>query len=259
MPIALLTDFGTSDSYAGVLKGVISRIAPSTPVIDLSHEIPPFDVVQGALVLYQAFHYFPEKTIFVGVVDPGVGGLRRPMLIQTKRYFFIGPDNGLFSLALSEEEVQQIIQLNNCDYFLKSPSHTFHGRDIFAPVAAHLSSGVAPIEFGPQVSGYEKLKDLEPQKEKDEIIGKILSIDRFGNAITNLRLPFLQEQLPNLSFSAEIGGKVLRELKTHYAEGESKEAFLLFGSTGLLEISVNQGSAAETLHLKRGDPIKIKP
>src|SRR5215471_10544152 len=106
MPIALLTDFGTADSYAGVLKGVIARIAPATPVIDLTHEIPPFDVLQGALVFYQACRYFPEKTIFVGVVDPGVGGFRRPLLIQTKRHFFIGPDNGLFSLALSEEEIE---------------------------------------------------------------------------------------------------------------------------------------------------------
>jgi S-adenosylmethionine hydrolase len=134
----------------------------------------------------------------------------------------------------------------------------FFGGSLESAVAAHLSLGILPHEFGPLVSDYEKLKDLEPQKEKDEIVGKILSIDRFGNAITNLKLSVLQEQFPDLRFSAQIGEKNLREIKSHYAEAESKEPFLLFGSTRLLEISVNQGSAAKVLKIKKGDPVRIR-
>jgi len=258
MPIVLLSDFGTVDGYVGVMKGIIARIAPETPVIDLCHEISPFDVEQGALILAQSHPYFPAGTIFVGVVDPGVGGLRRPILVKTKDYLFIGPDNGLFSWALSDQTIEKIICLNSGEYFLKEPSHTFHGRDIFAPVAAHLSRGVLPHQMGPEISGYEKLKDFTPRVEKKEMVGKVIGIDRFGNGITNFRLSFLQEHCPSLKFSLQIGKKIVRELKTHYEEGEAKRPFFLFGSSGLLEISVNQGSAAKVLGLKKGDVVKIK-
>jgi S-adenosylmethionine hydrolase len=258
MPIALLTDFGTTDSYAGILKGMIAKIAPEARVIDLTHEILPYDLLQAGLILYQSYRYFPPHTIFVCVVDPGVGSERRPILIKTKNYFFIGPDNGLFTLALADQEIEKVIHLTQSQYFLEPLSSTFHGRDIFTPVAAHLSLGIPADQFGPEVSDYKRLEDFFPQVEKKEIVGKILSIDRFGNAITNLSHSFLKKHISDLKFSLSIGKRKLSAMKTHYAEGEKKKPFFLFGSSGLLEIAMNQGSAAHLLKMKRGDFVRIK-
>ncbi len=258
MPIVLLTDFGNSDGYAGILRGVLAQWAPKTPVIDLAHEIPPYDVVQAGLILYQAYSFFPKGSIFVAVVDPGVGSARRPLLVKTQDYYFIGPDNGLFNLALFEQKIEKIIELTNPDYFLKKVSSTFHGRDIFAPVAAHLSMGTPLQHFGPELSHIQKLAEFTPEEKKGAILGRILSIDRFGNLITNLRRAYLLERFPNLAFQVTVKNKTLRDLKTHYAQGEKKKPFLVFGSSNLLEIAVNQGSAAGLLQLKRKDTLRVR-
>jgi len=258
MPIVLLTDYGNTDGYAGVLKGVIHRISPETSVIDLTHEIAPFDIIQGGFVLYQAYRYFPRQTVFVAVVDPGVGSERKPLLIQTENYYFIGPDNGLFTLVLHSEKIERIVHLTNPKYFLKSPSSTFHGRDIFASAAAHLANSTLLENFGEEIDTYQRLSEFSPRVSGKEIVGIVISVDRFGNAVTNLTRSLLAERFPELSFSVKVGKRLVKEMKTHYAEAAPKKPFLLFGSSNLLEISVNQGSAAEILGVKRGDEIKIR-
>jgi hypothetical protein len=258
MPIVLLTDYGNSDGYAGILKGVIARISPPCPVIDLTHEIAPFDIIQGGFVLYQSYRYFPRQTIFVAVVDPGVGGERKPLLIQTENYYFIGPDNGLFTLVLHTEKIERIVHLTNQKYFLKSPSSTFHGRDIFASVAAHLANGTVLENFGEEIETYQRLPEFSPRLSRKEIVGTVISVDRFGNVVTNLTRVLLAERFLDLEFSLKVGKRLVKEIKTHYAEGPPKKPFLLFGSSNLLEISVNQGSAAEVLGIQRGDEVKIK-
>jgi len=258
MSIVLLTDYGNAEGYAGVLKGVIHRISPETPVLDLTHEIAPFDIIQGGFVLYQAYRYFPRGTIFVAVVDPGVGSERKPLLVQTENYYFIGPDNGLFTLVLHQEKVERIVHLTNPKYHLKSPSSTFHGRDIFAPAAAHLANSTVLENFGEELGTYQRLSEFSPRVGDKEILGTVISVDRFGNAVTNLTRALLAERFPDLSFSVKVGKRSVKEMKTHYAEGAPKKPILLFGNSNLLEISVNQGSAAEILGVKKGDEVKIK-
>ncbi|MBI5328208.1 MAG: SAM-dependent chlorinase/fluorinase [Deltaproteobacteria bacterium] len=155
--ITLLTDFGTQDGYVGAMKGAILSINPSATIVDISHQIPPQDIMAGAFVLSQAAPFFPRNTIHIAVVDPGVGGKRKPILVQTDRCFFVGPDNGIFGIALQREKIRQKIHLINKDYFLNRISHTFHGRDIFSPVGAYLSKGFDPSVFGKRIRAITKL------------------------------------------------------------------------------------------------------
>ncbi len=257
MQICLLTDFSLKDGYVGVLKGVISNIAPKASIIDLSHEIETYNILQAGFVLYQSYRYFPKGTIFVAVVDPGVGSERKPILINTEHYYFIGPDNGIFSLVLSEEKVEQIVHLQNSKYFLNSVSSTFHGRDVFAPVAAHLSLGISCSSFGQKMEQCQKLHEFFPAIKKDRIFGRVLSIDRFGNMITNISKRFLEEIFSDLDFALSIKGKNIRKIYSHYAEGKKGELFLLFGGSGFLEIAMNQGSAGKKLKIKRGEKLEL--
>ena len=257
MVIALLSDFGLSDHYVGAMKGVLAKLAPNAKVVDISHQVPPFDKIHGGLVLYQTFRHFPRHSIFVAVVDPGVGGTRKPILVETEDYFFIGPDNGLLSMALAEQKIRRIVQLDNEKYFLSPLSATFHGRDIFAPVAAHLAQGLAAEFFGSELTGYERLPAFVPGFGSDGLSGQILAFDRFGNAISNLSRAFLQRHHQSPEWSLSIGNYNLKGLKSHYAEAPPGEALFLFGSGNLLEIAVHQGSAEEKLGLKRGDPLRI--
>jgi S-adenosylmethionine hydrolase len=210
--------------------------------------------------LYQAYRYFPKKTVFVVVVDPGVGSKRKPILVETRDYFFVGPDNGVLTMALEEQRVRRVIHLTQAKYFLHPVSRTFHGRDIFAPVAAHLAKGVSPARFGKALSAYSKLPEFLPRVRSQEILGTILSVDRFGSALTNLRKDFLLKFFPQLDFrvfAGRRGSGPLHGVRTHYAEGSSGKPFLLFSSSDLLEICVNQGSAAALLKIKQGDSIRI--
>lgn len=259
MPIALLTDFGLSDAYVGILKAVIYSIAPKTAVLDLAHELPPYDKIHAGLLLYQAYRYFPKKTAFVVVVDPGVGSARRPLLVQTKDYAFIGPDNGVLTMALEGQKINRIVHLRNEKYFLKPVSSTFHGRDIFAPVAAHLAKGVAAKKFGPETSSLLRLGAFLPEIDRKWIRGRVLSVDRFGSLLTNLRRDLLAKHFPKMDFRVitREGIPALRGVRKHYAEGASRQPLLLFSSADLLEIAVNQGSAARRLKLKAGDTVKI--
>lgn len=254
--ITLFTDFGTSDPYAGIMKGVILSINPGARIIDLCHTVPPQDIRAGGLIFKSAYSFFPDKTIHLAVVDPGVGSRRAPILIETEKFFFIGPDNGLFSHILSKEKVIKIIALANTDYFLENISSTFHGRDIFAPAAAHLSKGLAPETFGPLLNNPVMIDFPEPLiLSSGEIKGEIIHADHFGNLITNIDRNCLEKS--DKPFCAEIKHLKIKKLLSCYADAENKEPFCLIGSTGQLEISVKNQSAQIQTGIKKGDKIRI--
>lgn len=252
MPIVLMTDFGTEDCYAGILKGVIARIAPTVPVLDLSHGISPFHILQGAFTLAQAYRYFPEGSIFIAVVDPGVGSARKPILAKTPLYTFLAPDNGLLSMVLEREKEHTLFCLDNPRYHLPEVSGTFHARDIFAPVAAHLSLGTALSELGSPLERSVRLEECFPKKEKGKILGRILMIDRFGNGITNLDRETIEVNFPEGKWSLQLAGKskpVFQNVSHHYVEGKPGQAMLLWGSSGFLEIACREGNAAKKFKL----------
>ena len=255
--IALLTDFGLTDNYVGIMKGVILAINPEARLVDLTHEIEVQNVFQAALVLKSAYRYFAKGTIFLCVVDPGVGSLRQAIIVQAGEHFFVGPDNGIFSFVVAEQKTIRIWTITNVRYFLNPVSRTFHGRDIFAPVAAHLSKGTTPGRFGPRQTGLVRLAWPRPKISKDgrEILGQIVDIDRFGNLITNI------ENEKVLAWSGKmvviIKGRKIGRIAMSYTEGKNGELLALPGSKDLLEISVNRGSAQKALHGQRGDLVRI--
>ncbi len=243
--IALLTDFGTKDYFVGAMKGVILSINQTAQIIDITHEIEPQDIESASFTLRACYQNFPQKTIFVAVVDPGVGSNRRAILVETDNYFFIAPDNGLLSFVFEEAKSFRVFELTNKKYFAEKVSATFHGRDIFAPIAAHLSKGVLPNEFGAEIQNFihNSTENNSPQ---------IIHIDRFGNLITNLK----RENLPE-NFALEINGERIEKLQNYYAEAEKLELFMIFGSAGFLEIVAFQDSAQKRLNAKNGQAIKV--
>ncbi len=256
--ITLLTDFGARDAFVGIMKGVILGINPAVTLVDLSHEVPPQDVVAGALLLRSAVAFFPPGTIHVAVVDPGVGSARRALLIETPRAFFIGPDNGLLSLAVLAEEVVRITHLTETKHFLTPCSDTFHGRDVFAPVAAHLSLGVAPGQFGPTVTTMERLRLPSVEREGTRLVGRVIYIDHFGNLITNVTeadlRPFSRENL-----LVSIDGVQIRGVATSYASVAVGAPVALIDSWGMLEIAVRNGSAAQRFDIQLEHPVHLIP
>lgn len=240
--IVLLTDFGLKDHYVGVMKGVIAGICPEARVIDLTHEIPPQDVRAGAFVLGVSYRYFPEGSVFVGVVDPGVGTARRGLLLQAGSYYFVGPDNGLFSWVVKKEGCRQAVELTNRRYFRPEISRTFHGRDIFAPVAAHFACGVPLREFGPEIQKLVMLPWPEVKKEGTILKGAVIYVDRFGNLITNITEDMLRLPVKRILYQ----GVEVPFLET-YGLAAPGEPLALIGSEGFLEIAVAGGSAARRL------------
>jgi len=256
--ITLLTDFGTRDHYVASMKGVILGINPRSTLIDISHQISIHDIQEGAFLLANAFPFFPEGTIHLSVVDPGVGGPRKPILVATSRYYFVGPDNGIFTLALRREKVKQVVTLTNKKYFLSRVSSTFHGRDVFAPVAAHLSLGIRPEAFGDEIDSWESLRIVEPEKKGRELQGEIVHIDAFGNLISNIDENTFFDITRSHHFFIKVGRKRIHGLKKGYWEGNEGEVAALIGSGGFLEISIRERSAQELLHIKRGDKITVQ-
>ncbi len=256
--ITLTTDFGLKDSYLGAMKGAILSINPGAVIIDITHLISPGNIIEGALVLTEAYKFFPKGTVHVGVVDPGVGGRRLPVLIETERYSFVGPDNGLFSIALRKEKVRRVVRLSRKEYFLKEISSTFHGRDIFGPAAAHLSLGVDPGKLGDKIAS-DGLKTIEmpmPQKKRGLITGEVVYIDSFGSLLTNIRKEDIFKSKGELE--ADINGFYIRGLKKTYSAVEKGTPVVLVGSSGNLEIAVNSGMAAEVLKAKVGDKVVLR-
>ena len=259
MPIiTLLTDFGLRDTFIGVMKGVIWSIAPNTQIADLTHEIPPQRVVDGALAIAGAAPYFPAGTIHVCVVDPGVGTARRPMLAAIGDQYFIGPDNGLFSLLIKKAEDLTTppiyIALNKTHYWLPQVSNSFHGRDIFAPVAAHLASGVRLEELGDPFEKPMLINIPVPQRTTTGWLGQVMQVDHFGNLVTN----FTREQLnPPLRVNISVKNTTLNEVVATFGSKPSGELIAMFDSSGHLAISVVNGSAADRLGAAADEPVTI--
>ena len=266
--ITLLTDFGLADPYVGVMKGVILGINPSATLVDLTHDVPPQDVLQGAFLLGTSWRSFPPRTIHVAVVDPGVGSDRKALLVQGPEHAFLAPDNGLLSFVLPEEEVATVpfkphvgpvpagfsaYTLTNPKYWRHPVSATFHGRDIFAPVAAHLSLGVPPEELGEPVDTLMRLALPVAQWQDGVLVGFVLHIDRFGNVVTNVPDALLRQEGQTLTI--EIGGRTIEGLSATYSAGEGLAA--LIGSHGNLEVAVRDGSAAQLLGTKVGDEVRV--
>lgn len=256
MLITLTTDFGLKDPYQGAMKGAILSVNPEARVIDITHLVSPGDIVEGAFVLLESYGFFPDGTVHVAVVDPGVGGMRRPMLVETERFLFVGPDNGLFSLVLRNEKVKRVVQLTEERYFRKEVSNTFHGRDIFGPVAAHLSLGVSPSAFGPEITDILEISLPKPSLEMGVITGEVIYIDSFGNIITNIN------RGDALSFggdaAVELNNKGIEGLKRTYSEVTGGSALALISSSGFLEIAVNGGDAARLFNAQVGDKVLLR-
>ena len=256
--ISIITDFGIEDTYAGVLKGVILSISPGCSIIDITHHIPPQDVRAACFALSTSYKYFPRGTIHLVIVDPGVGGKRRPLLIETEDYFFIGPDNGVFTAALGIQGLKSVIELTEGKYFLAEVSSTFHGRDIFAPVAAHLANGCPPSSFGTPVSDYVLLDLPQPAVLKPgEAQGTIVHIDRFGNLVTSFSREHIKQMTDNRTFRIECAGRIITKIVPSYSFAQPGELCGVFGSSNYLEISVTNGSARDMLNAQCGDCVKI--
>lgn len=254
--ITLLTDFGLTDHFVGVMKGVIASIAPRAQVIDLTHDVPAFSIHQGAFLLEQSWRYFPKGTIHVAIVDPGVGSDRRPLLIEAEGHTFIGPDNGLFSLILATNKAKTR-HLNQPQYWLPNPSTTFHGRDIFAPVAAHLAAGIKPAKLGKLISDPMRSPALLPTRlSRRAYTGMVLHIDRFGNLITNFHADEFNT-LRNRPFTLNVGLNEVELFATTYANCPPGELCVIPGSTGFYEVSIAGENAATRTGLAAGSPLEL--
>jgi hypothetical protein len=251
----LLTDFGNEGWFVGAMKGVIVGLAPGATVIDLTHQVSPGDVRAGAFALLAAYHYFPPGTIHIVVVDPGVGSARPALLVTTERYSFLGPDNGVLSWALRDEQVKSIHQLSAREYFLPHISQTFHGRDVFAPAAAHLAKGVPPEAFGCAQPSFHKLPWPDVREVAGSLHGEILYVDRFGNAISNL--PNTLRTDVRFLKAAIVANGTRCPVRDFYQAVPPGQPVAVPGSVGLLEIAVNGGSAAVSLQLTVGTPVTL--
>jgi len=256
--ITLLTDFGARDAFVGIMKGVILGINPAATLVDLSHEVPPQDIMAGALLLRSATAFFSPGTIHVAVVDPGVGSVRRALLVETPRACFIGPDNGLLSLAVPAEAVIRIVQLTNARYFLTPRSDTFHGRDVFASVAAHLSLDVPLEQFGPTVTTLQRLRLPAIEREGATLVGRVIYIDHFGNVITNVTEADLRP-FSRGTLLVSIGRVQIRGIATSYAAVGAGAPVALINSWGMLEIAVRNGSAAQRFGMQLEQLVRLIP
>jgi S-adenosylmethionine hydrolase len=255
--ITLTTDFGLKDPYAAEMKAAILSLCPNAAIVDITHEIEKFNVHMGAYILSSAAPSFPKGTIHVAVVDPGVGTKRHPILIQTQQGFFVGPDNGLLILAAEHQGINRIHEITNPKLMLSQVSSTFHGRDVFAPAAAHLANGVHPAEFGPEICEIARPEFAKITRRKDALVGEVLHVDNFGNIITNIgekEMALVRKGVVNVELSNQ---KLKLKLCKAYGEAPPREPLALIGSHNYLEVAINQGNAAAELKTKPGDKIKV--
>lgn len=256
--ITLTTDFGTADHYVGTMKCVIAGICPEASIVDITHEIVPADLVSAAYAVSQSAPYSPPGSIHVIVVDPGVGTARRAIALQQNKRIFVAPDNGVLTLLMSDNTRHPVRELQNKKLWLPSPSKTFHGRDLFAPAAAHLAAGsVQWSAAGPLVSDCVMLTGLKPTLEyQGRWRGMALSVDHFGNVITNLPLSLVS--LEGRNFTVQTNAVAIQRFCPTFAASENADPFVYAGSSGYLEIAINQGNAAEALGMKVGDPLTLE-
>ena len=261
--ISILSDFGTDDEYVGVMKGVMLTVNPSVSIIDITHRIAPQDIHQAAYLIPSYYHYFPEGTVHIVVVDPGVGSRRSILAVNHQEHFFIAPDNGVLTLLLNAEKSDTIIRVDNSNYFLEPLSSTFHGRDIFAAVGAHLSCGAKLDALGTRTEQKDivRIKGLNCRiSQTGDLIGRIVSIDRFGNLITNIdsiSLAAFSKTDASKNPQIHIGPLVISGLSRTYSDVAPTAPLALIGSRNYLEISVNSGNAKETLKAQMGDPVRL--
>ncbi len=256
--VALTTDFGLKDPYVAEMKAVILSVCPNAVIVDVTHEVERFNIRMGAYVLAAAAPYFPKNTIHVAVVDPGVGGQRRSIIIHTERGFFVGPDNGLMFMAAEKQGIVAIREITNPKRMLPKVSNTFHGRDVFASTAGHLANGVSLTDFGPEIRDVFKPEFANVKQEENGLVGEVIIVDGFGNIITNINqsemAAFQEESIVNVELSKS---KLILGFHKSYAEAKVGEALVLVGSQGFVEIAVNQGSAAANFGAKPGDKVRL--
>ncbi|HTL00680.1 MAG TPA: SAM-dependent chlorinase/fluorinase [Vicinamibacterales bacterium] len=256
--IALLTDFGTRDHYAGTMKAVVLGICADVTLVDLSHDIPPHDVLTAALELAASYKYFPTGTIFLVVVDPGVGSSRRGLAVDTGDYRFIAPDNGVLTAVLAETPPKRVVELTERRYARPTVSKTFEGRDRFAPAAGWLAKGVDLTALGRSAGEYQRLLIPAPAVTGTTLSGEVIRIDRFGNLVTNIDHKLFDKFTQSAAIEVTAGPHRIGRVVATYAEAPDGEPCALFGSTDHLEIAVNAASAAERLALTRGAPVTIR-
>lgn len=254
--VTLLTDFGLSDHYVAAMKGVILSICPEAALVDITHEGAPFHIFEAGYELAQAVKTFPPGTVHLVVVDPGVGSSRRPLLAEASGHRFVAPDNGVLTMALAGR-APTVREATATEYFRQPLSRTFHGRDIFAPIAAHLAAGADPAAFGPRIDDYKKLVIPVPaETSPGQWTGAVLRVDRFGNAITNFDWNTFH-WLAERAFTMDAAGHRIDAFRNNYTEAAEGEVFVLRGSAGYLEISAQQRSAAAALGLRHGSPLRL--
>jgi S-adenosylmethionine hydrolase len=258
--ITLTTDYGTNDHLAGTLKGVILKVVPDATIVDITHQVNPFDLLDGALAIGSSYSYFPARTIHVVVVDPGVGTSRRPLLVSAGNQYFVAPDNGVLSV-IYERETDVVVRHANVEhYYLQPLSKTFHGRDIFAPVAAWLAKGAQIGSMGDEISDYKRFAMPKPKASNGHVKGVVMRIDSFGNLLTNFRA----EDLPSAALTSgkinfQVGKHPVTRVVETFALGNKAEPVAFVGSSGFVEIAVNKGNAAQTLAIGRGAPVVLTP
>ena len=261
--ISLLTDFGCSDSYVGIMKGVILGIAPKASIVDVSHDIDPQDIVSAAYMIDSVYSYFPEKTVHAAVVDPGVGSGRKIIAAEAGGHYFVAPDNGILTKVFDKINIGTLVRVENPEYFIHPVSRTFHGRDIFAPVIAYMAAGKALDAFGPPVSSADIVRlDLPVPyfPESGQLRGEVITVDRFGNLITNID-PALIRRLSQSGDESDlrvhVGSHEINGLSGAYGDVLPGQLLALIGSRGYLEISVNQGHAQTYCGVERGAPVTV--
>jgi S-adenosyl-L-methionine hydrolase (adenosine-forming) len=258
--VTLTTDFGLNDHFVGAMKGVILDIVPEAAIVDISHAVQAYDVLDGALAIAQAYSYFPAGTVHMVVVDPGVGTTRRPILASSDGYHFVAPDNGVLSMVYAREERIHVRHITSDHYFRQPMSNTFHGRDVFAPVAAYLAKMVDSHKFGDEIEDYVKFAAPKPKAAgENRMRGVVLKVDRFGNLVTNVTpadVPALFAAKPP-AFKIVVGSREITEIHSTYAEGSPGEVFGILGSMGYLEIAANRGAAAQITGAGKGAEVSI--
>ncbi len=255
--IVLITDFGEGSPFPGIMKGVIKSISPESEIIDLSQRIRPYQIEEAAFLLMSSYKYFPEGALFVAVVDPGVGGERKIVLVKTKNYFFLAPDNGILSWVLEKEKTEKIIEVKNKKYFLKPVSNTFQGRDIFAPVAGWLAKGKQIEHFGPKIDKIKRIPFPEVKKEGKIFFGEIIYIDHFGNLVSNFAEEKFAGRLKQ-EFILRTKNRTFREVSSAYREVKKNEPLLIWDSFGFLEIALSEGNLAQKWRIKPGEKVILE-
>jgi S-adenosylmethionine hydrolase len=258
--ITLTTDFGLTEHYVGAMKGVIYSINPSVQLVDITNAVQSFDILDGAIAISQAYSYFPKDTVHIVVVDPGVGGPRRPIIANVGQYLFVAPDNGVLSLVYEREERVTVRHITSEHYFHQPVSNTFHGRDVFAPVAAYLSKGVDAIKFGDEITDFVRFLAPKPKATAANAWkGLVLKTDKFGNLITNITANDIPQIFDGSSngFKITVGKAEVSKLCSSYAEGAPGELFAIVGSSGFLEISTNKGLASRLAGADKGSEVAV--